>query len=65
MLKKFICFIGYIILLSYARMFQMLDEKSFMLRVTAEILTNIVTYSLHFTETKTKKVIWKKKKKAE
>lgn len=30
-------------------MFKMLDEKSFMLRVTAEILTNIVHYRDIFT----------------
>lgn len=65
MLKKFICFIGYIILFLYVSMFKMFDEKLFMLRVIVEILINIVIYSLYFIEIKIKKVIWKKKKKVE
>lgn len=43
-LKKFIGFIGYIILFLYVSMFKMFDEKLFMLRVIVEILINIVYY---------------------
>lgn len=43
-LKKFIGFIGYIILFLYVSMFKMFDEKLFMLRVIVEILINLVYY---------------------